>query len=82
MRSATSFTLPPRPTGIWATSLRLTFARKRSAADVGFDEAGSDGVDRDTVRPQFTGQRPCEPELRGLRRRVCNGTEYSAAPLG
>ena len=81
MRSATSLTLPPRPTGIWATSCAL-LARKRPAADVGFDEAGSHGVDRHTIRPQLSGQRAGESELRGLRRRVRHGTEYAAAPLG
>jgi hypothetical protein len=60
--------------------LRLTLPRKRPAGDIGFDEARGDGVDRHTVRPQLSGQRAGESQLRGLSRRVGRSTEYSPAP--
>ena len=47
--------------GIWATSCALRSPVSAPPLNVGFDEAGSDGVDRHTVRPQLSGQRTGEP---------------------
>jgi len=38
--------------------LRLTLAGERAAGDVGFDESGSNGVDRYPVRSQLSGLTP------------------------
>ena len=54
--------------------LRPALARKRPASDVGFDEAGCDGVDCHPVRPQFSGQCSCEAEPAAL------AAEYATAP--